>query len=640
MPKALFFRLLETPIAQKGDHLQAQVAAWNAATPAAETYPAAPTDFSAIPGTPFAYWAHPSILDLFSSCSRLESEELHAISGTSTGDDYQFIRLFWEIAPSLIGQGKIWIDFPKGGTYSKFYSDPHLLINWTNNGALVSERGFIRNPGMYFNAGLTYPPRTQKGLNVRALPSGCVFSHKGPAILSSNGDKLELLALLSIVNSSIFEHLVKLQMAFGSFEVGVIQNTPIPLLSLSLKHELSSMSMDAYGLARQLSINDESTHVFCLPFLLSVSGNDLSVRLHNIALAESQRQAALAELQAKIDARVAELYGIDPGLLAKAPAPASDSGPALEDDGSSSVDEEEDEPETAPLQNPAAQISDLLMWCVGAAFGRWDARYALHPQTLPPLPDPFAPLPVCSPGQLQGANGLPLARPPAGYPLLVAPHGFLVDDPDRPADDIVAAVRRVLVLIWAGSAEAIEAEACQILGVPHLRAWFRDPQGFFAWHTKRYSKSRRKAPIYWLIQSRRKNYAIWLYYPQLNDDSLYFAAREYADAKLNLETSRLEDLESARAALTGASLKQHEKKIAVQAALVVELKEYIRALDAAALLDIKPDLNDGVLLNLAPLHQLVPWREPARIWSELLAGKYAWSHIAARLRHKKLVKGV
>jgi hypothetical protein len=67
--------------------------------------------------------------------------------------------------------------------------------------------------------------------------------------------------------------------------------------------------------------------------------------------------------------------------------------------------------------------------------------------------------------------------------------------------------------------------------------------------------------------------------------------------------------------------------------------EYSRdKLRRAADLGLEPDLNDGVVLNIAPLWELVPWNEAKKYWQELLEGKYEWSSIGKQLRAKGLVK--
>ena len=71
-------------------------------------------------------------------------------------------------------------------------------------------------------------------------------------------------------------------------------------------------------------------------------------------------------------------------------------------------------------------------------FGRWDIRYATGEKLIPELPDPFAPLPACPPGMLQGDDGLPLTLTPPGYPVEIQWDGILVDDEDHSADVVVA----------------------------------------------------------------------------------------------------------------------------------------------------------------------------------------------------------
>ena len=87
---------------------------------------------------------------------------------------------------------------------------------------------------------------------------------------------------------------------------------------------------------------------------------------------------------------------------------------------------------------------------------------------------------------LQNAQGLPAAPAdvPASYPLRISWPGILVDDEGH-REDIVGRVREAIQVIWGERAEAIEQEACEILGVRSLREYFGKPALFFADHLQR-----------------------------------------------------------------------------------------------------------------------------------------------------------
>ena len=650
---SIFFRILASPVESKGTDLLQQITLHNQGDQPDKTFPVDPESFGSIPGSPFAYWVEDNISELFQKLPRFLSEGRDARIGLSTRSDNRFLRLFWEVLENSVG--KVWFPFAKGGSYSPYFYDVHLIVDWENDGERVKtfisqndihslEAGdwsrWVRSRDKYFRPGITWPRRTQKGLNLRALPVGCIFADKGPVAFAPDDNIKYLLALLSLTNSFPFKELVRLQMVFGSFEVGVIQQTPIPNLSNEEKEELATLALKCYDLARIPSTFDETTHVFRLPALTAIPGVTLAERIQALTEQETARQAHMQELQAKIDSRVAELYGIgDEGQR------TGDGGRRTEDEGRRTGNEvvgegqvedtqpasEDDEAEdSSPVLRPSSLISSLLQWCLGAAFGRWDARFALQPDQLPALGGPFDPLPRYSPGRLTETSPSSVH----GLSSFVSPDGILVDDPTHQRD-IVTSVRRVLQFIWQERADDIEQEACQILEVPDLRAYFRDPRLFFHYHIKRYSKSRRKAPIYWMLQSAKKDYAVWLYYPRLNPDLLFHAGREYVDAKIFLESERLKEIQPARTGLTGVPLKTLERQIARQADLVEEIKTFGKELDRVALLEIKPDFNDGVLLNLAPLYKLTPWKEAEKTWNELASGKYEWSSMGKKMGEKR-----
>jgi hypothetical protein len=270
-----------------------------------------------------------------------------------------------------------------------------------------------------------------------------------------------------------------------------------------------------------------------------------------------------------------------------------------------------------------------------------DVRKAVQDTESIKFLDPLSPLHACSPGMLQGNDGLPLKEALTDYPLAIAADGILVDDAEH-IDDIARRLCNVQEYIWSDHADAVEAEECAILGVKELRDYFRKPGkgGFWDDHISRYSKSRRKAPIYWLLQSKNKNYALWLYYHRLDKDLLFKALVNYVEPKFRLEESKLESLRSQKVAAgeSGKEAKRIAKEVERQEDFLSELRDFEDKLRRAADLHLEPDLNDGVVLNIAPLHELVPWKEAKKYWEELLDGKYEWSSIGKQLRQKGLVK--
>lgn len=284
--------------------------------------------------------------------------------------------------------------------------------------------------------------------------------------------------------------------------------------------------------------------------------------------------------------------------------------------------------------------------CIGFAFGRWDIRFATGERQPPELPDPFDPLPVCPPGMLQNSEGMP-AEPKdvsADYPLRIFWPGILVDDENHP-EDIVARAREAIEVIWNDRAEAIEAEACGILevkakpkeGLDALRVYFRDPNRFFKDHLARYSKSRRKAPIYWPLSTDSGSYTLWIYYHRLSRQTL-FTCIEMIDLKRE-DLGR--EIESLRSRIGTGGTAEERQKIEDQTVFLAELKTLRDRLLEVTNLPYHPDLNDGVQITAAPLWQCFrhgPWQKVLKeIWSEVTKGEYDWAHLSMSIWPDRVV---
>ena len=263
------FRLLEsddpaTPLAEA-------VATLRRGEDAESVYAVNPKSFRQVPNAPFAYWVSERIRGLFTELPPFESDGRTAKQGLATADDFRFVRTAWETPE--VGTHQAWSPFAKGGSYSPFYADVHLHVNWETDGKQVRHFGDPngvrpssrpQNTDYYFQPGLTWPLRTQSGLGMRAMPAKCIFGHKGP---QASSDGTDLGCLLSITTSTAFRGLVEIQMAFGSYEVGVIQRTVVPDLNDEAQDNLPPLAKSAWSLKRHLDTTNSNSHAFYAPAL-------------------------------------------------------------------------------------------------------------------------------------------------------------------------------------------------------------------------------------------------------------------------------------------------------------------------------------------------------------------------------------
>ena len=69
-----------------------------------------------------------------------------------------------------------------------------------------------------------------------------------------------------------------------------------------------------------------------------------------------------------------------------------------------------------------------------------------------------------------------------------------------------------------------------------------------------------------------------------------------------------------------------------------DIREFANRIDALLQRGYTPHIDDGVLINMAPLWELIlSWQsEPKKCWMALERGDYDWSHQAMDIRPKEV----
>jgi hypothetical protein len=558
--------------------------------------------FGNLPGSAIAYWIPDRLAMSLPELPPL-ADYVDIRQGIATGDNFRFLRMLCELPEGKQG----YQSYSKGGEPVPFISDETLYVRSAQDAVEMkanaaqqygSASRTIKNEDTFGKSGITYSQVNDACLKFRVHPGDSLYDMKGPVLFSQSETPVK--AILGFLNSSAVEDFMRMMTDGRQWHVSSLKKIPVPQLNNSNLTDLSDISDLACKWSRRRFATDETSHFF---FLDTSSKSD-------------QEPGNLDGIQDEIDSTVWAAYGATEAEIFS----LSRQRMLFIERAAQQITEEE------------VPANFQIAISIGCILGRWDIRYATGERLPPELPDPFDRLPICPPGMLQNADGLP-AQPkdvPADYPLRISWPGILVDDENHP-EDIVARVEDALKVIWKDQWEAIEQEACEILGVKTLREYFGKPAKFFADHLNRYSKSKRKAPIYWPLSTKSSSYTLWLYYHRLTNQTLHTCLADFLDPKIRKIQSELD------AALAGSSSKAAELR-----EFLDELKDLHDEIERIIKLPWKPNLNDGVLITASPLWKLFrlpKWQKDLKAcWDKLSKGEFDWAHLAHSIWPQRVEK--
>lgn len=592
-----------------------------AVTPIARVLKAA--DFSLLPNAAISPDFPTYLVKAFGRAPSLAEAGYISYSGYTLKAE-QHNRMWWEI--NLHKPPKFFMPMFNGASFEPYTTSllECVIANCKPENLPSNTTTFIRNRKIMGSQGLCFGKRGEY-FCAHIVPSGFLFTQEGrPMPIADQDDAFRLLGFL---NTPLFRH--DLNTYCGQHKTSGYVNL-FPFLESPPSSDGAEKLYKAVNRRMEVERRCETDRRFIAIIIAEnvTAAHRVLTNMIQDAIEATERSEAVWE---KI---LEETYEVDEnGKLAlrhsrDCQPPIGISAPWIEN-------------------TKAGLVKTWLSYFIGVLFGRFDVRFLTGEQNEPHMHSPFDAVPASPPGLLTDQKGRPLYKAPKQYPINIAKHGILVDDPglndnQLHRDDIVRRVREVLNLIWKDKSYEIEQEICDTLGVSELRNYFRKPAKFFQDHVKRYSKGSRgrKAPIYWPLSTSSGTYTIWLYYHRLNDQTLYAAVNQYVEPKISEVERGLARIEDKLKDASGSAATRLRDQLSEVQAFLGELRDLREALLRITMLPYKPDLNDGVIINAAPLHdffRLSKWsKETKKVWNRLEKGECDWAHMAYTIWPEKV----
>ena len=586
-------------------------------------------DFEKIPGSPIAYWVSDKFRGIFKNKFLYEYATPRA--GMITGNNDIFLRLWNEVSfnkigincksiEESIGSKRKWFPYQKGGSFRKWYGNIEYTVNYENNGWLlkntVDSKGKVPahafNEDYIFKSNVNWSALTSGTFGTRITDYGFLFDAAGSAAFPEKKEDVYILS--AFLNSKISNTCLLVMNPTLNFQAWQIGNLPISNLIFEDKvYKLAkickSISKEEWD-SRETSWDFEKLSLIDRKDLKTAYENYCNhwrnnfVQLHKNEEELNRLFIEIYELQDEMDEKVsfdditilkkeAKIVEID---NSKAKEFSSESEKYLYDRG---VSLEFNKDELA---------KQFLSYAIGCIMGRYSTDkqgliMANSDDVLELSSNKFL---------VKDANGE--LRQEVETEFLPDEFGILPITAEKDfSNDIVERVKEFVKFVYGE--ESLKDNLnfiAEALGNKDnknpeeiIRAYFI--KDFYADHLQRYQKR----PIYWLMNSGKKNAFSCLFYMHRYEPLT--VARVRADYLIHYQ----EMLENKRKFIerqlyaediTAKEKKNVEKELKDLDVLLKELREYANEVKHIAEQKIVLDLDDGVNVNYEKLGAILKKR--------------------------------
>lgn len=531
-------------------------------------------NFKKIPGSPIVYWASESYFNIFKESAILKTDG-DTRQGMATSDNNRFLRYWYEVENKKLGfnmknaeealkSQKKWFPYNKGGYFRKWYGNMDYVINYENDGYEVKEYAkslynsvtrTIKSISEYFKESISWSKISSGSIAFRYYPNGFIFDVAGCCIFYK--DKKTMYYQNAFLNTNVAGSILSMISPTLNYEAGHIAILPIIKDEKNLDN-IIELVKENIKISKDDWDSFETSWDFVKHPLLKPMSKVSTIRdsIANWNTYTYQQRSLLKHNEEELNKIFIDIYGLNNEL----------------------TPEVDDKDITIRKEDKVRDIKSFISYAVGCMFG----RYSLDEE-----------------GLVYAGGDFDIDR----YKTFKADNDNIIPITDEAyfGDDIVERFKEFIKTVYGDNtfnenmnfiAEALGKKGTETSEETIRRYFVND---FFNDHVKMYQKR----PIYWLLDSGKKNgFKALIYMHRYNENLIPKARLDYLHRVQTTYEKLLSDVNyKLTTDLSMIDKKEAKNRQTDLIAKLQEIKEYDEKIAHIANQRISIDLDDGVKVN-------------------------------------------